>query len=78
MEKKKGKNHSVQHTHPTERCWQGTGGHLQPKRTPTEEKALMPQSQKETLKGRTTQKTLIQANPKRLIQKTNFATTPNT
>ena len=66
--------------HSTERCWQGSRAHLRPKRTQTGDKDTNASKTEESLKGPTTQKLLIQANLmlKILIQKTNFATTPNT
>ena len=66
--------------HPTERCWQGAGAHLRLKRTQTEQKDTIPQTLKADLKEQAYQRLLIQVNPipKRLIEKTNFATAPNT
>ena len=67
--------------HSTERCWQGAGAHLRPERPQTEQKdTQVPQIPRENLKQPVTRRLLIQANPipKRPIQKTIFATTPNT
>ena len=64
--------------HSTERCWQGAGAHLRPNRQSKRMQMLQPR--KANLKQPVTRRLLAQAKPisKRLIQKTNFATTPNT
>ena len=66
--------------HSTERCWQGAGAHLRPKRPQTWQKMQMLQPRKANLKQPVTRRLLVRANPipKRLIQKTNFAAIPNT
>ena len=56
--------------HPTERCWQGAGAHLRPKKTQSEEKVNNATNTETSTSSQTTSKNLT--------QKTNFATAPNT
>ena len=66
--------------HPPERCWQGAGAHLRPKRTRHDEKANDDSNDEGTSKKSNNTETYSsgQSSSKSLSQKTNFATTPNT
>ena len=66
--------------HSTERCWQGAGAPCVPRDPRQSKRMQMLQLRKEKLKQPVTRRLLVHANPipKRLIQKTNFVTAPNT
>ena len=90
MEEKMAKNHSVQLTHHVTHAGKRTiqlkdvGKALAPTCVPRDcrqsKRMQMLQPRKANLKQPVTRRLLVQANPipKRLIQKTNFATAPNT
>ena len=65
--------------HPAEKCWRGAGAHLRPKRNRKDSNDTEPLKTKTPALKTTNQQHLHQANPiqKSLIQKTNYATTPN-